>query len=48
MLAPKGSNLTIHNEGTVIEFGDEEGLVLYLNRTELPVEVYEKAILTKF
>lgn len=39
MLAPKGSRLTIHGEDTVIEFGDEEGLALYLNGTDLSDDV---------
>ncbi|MEY0578559.1 hypothetical protein [Providencia manganoxydans] len=43
MLAPKGSRLVIHGEDTVIEFGDEEGLALYFNGTELPDEVYENS-----
>ncbi|EMA3642867.1 hypothetical protein [Providencia stuartii] len=43
MLAPKGSRLVIHGEDIVIEFGDEEGLALYLNGTDLPDEVYENS-----
>lgn len=43
MLAPKGSRLTLHGEDTVIEFGDEEGLALYLNGTDLSDDVYENS-----
>ncbi|GKX64707.1 hypothetical protein [Pragia fontium] len=39
-LAPKGSKLRI-GEDRIIEFGQHEGLALYLNGTDLPDEVYQ-------
>ncbi len=41
MLAPKGSRLFIHGEDTQINFGNDEGLAIYFNGTELSEEVYE-------
>lgn len=43
MLAPKGSRLIIHGEDTVIEFGEQEGLALYLNGSDLPDEIYDNS-----
>jgi hypothetical protein len=41
MLAPKGSYITVHGQDKKIEFGQHEGLGLYLNGTDLPDDVYE-------
>lgn len=41
MGAPKGSNLILHEPKREIPFGNNEGLAVYLNGTDLPKEVYE-------
>ncbi len=43
MLGPKGSRLYLHNEDLKFEFGEEEGLALYLNGGDLADEVYENS-----
>ena len=39
--APKGSRLLIKHENREVEFGEAEGLAVYLNGTDLPPEVYQ-------
>lgn len=41
MLAPKGSRIINHIANETINFGQHEGLALYLNGTDLPDEVYK-------
>jgi hypothetical protein len=38
--APKGSRLIIESSGREIAFGNQEGLALVLNGTDLPAEIY--------
>lgn len=38
---PKGSKLTIEATDEVMQFGELEGLAIYLNGTDLPAEVYQ-------
>ncbi|MGF1879337.1 hypothetical protein L4D77_29280 [Photobacterium frigidiphilum] len=40
---PKGSKIIVEATGSEIEFGDLEGLALYLNGTELDDEVYSSS-----
>ncbi|MES9990926.1 MAG: hypothetical protein ABW098_03170 [Candidatus Thiodiazotropha sp.] len=40
---PKGSKIHIESKDSVIEFGDLEGLAIYLNGTDLDDEVYAKS-----
>ncbi|MGX9900929.1 hypothetical protein ACW0JT_15630 [Arthrobacter sp. SA17] len=42
MLAPKGSSLYIVEQDRRIDFGNQEGLALYLNGTDLPDHVYQE------
>lgn len=39
--APKGSRLLIKDQNREVDFGDAEGLAVYLNGTDLPPEVYQ-------
>ena len=39
---PRGSKLKVEKTDSEIEFGDLEGLAIYLNGTDLDGEVYEK------
>ncbi|MFZ1392990.1 MAG: hypothetical protein WAS23_15505 [Dokdonella sp.] len=40
--APKGSKLHIEAEGRQVQFGQAEGIAVYLNGTGLPDEVYKE------
>lgn len=40
--APKGSKLEVGDDHQVVAFGVNEGLAVYLNGTDLPVETYQR------
>lgn len=46
--APKGSKLIIHDEEREVEFGQWEGLAIYLNGTDLPEAVYANSDVNEF
>ncbi len=41
--APKGSRILVPDQGLEIPFGKNEGLAVYLNGTDLPMEVYQQS-----